>query len=424
MRCNSNSRRKEIMKQMLSLLVAVLMVFSVCGAWAGEKPHVAVMDLEARGVEENVALSLSDYLRMTIFQSGKFVVVNREDMKSILKEQGFQLAGCRSAACAVEMGQLLGAEKMFMGSVGKIGSSYMVTVKLISVETSATEKMEGESGIKSEDDLPAAVDKIVARMMGVDVGSQRSKVESQKSEKAAAARRLVFLDGRGNWLEVNGEMTREGKPGPIECVAAGEPLQVELDDISYLNVLTRTAYFKNGHSASFEADLWTISYFEEAVSAGFKRKMMRRFALVDTRLVVLEAKKRKQAEKELKKAMKDMPRAAVLDFNAGGRRGLSRKKTQSAAHALRQALVRQGGMIVLPGKEVSGVKPEEACEKLGVQLLVWGGVVARPGGKYTVSFDYRNCATGVSRGGSIRDTDDIGAAAEKIAIGIAEHWQE
>ena len=69
-----------------------------------DPPTVGVMDLEARGgISRDTALNLSDYLRTVIFDTGEFTVVNREDMKAILKEQGFQQVGCTSTKCAVDM---------------------------------------------------------------------------------------------------------------------------------------------------------------------------------------------------------------------------------------------------------------------------------------------------------------------------------
>ena len=56
-------------------------------------------------------------------------------MKSILKEQGFQQSGCTTNECIVEVGRLIGVEQIAGGSISKIGSTYSVSARIVSVET-------------------------------------------------------------------------------------------------------------------------------------------------------------------------------------------------------------------------------------------------------------------------------------------------
>ena len=56
-------------------------------------------------------------------------------MKDLLEEQRFQITGCVEQACAVEIGRLLGARKMVIGSVGKVGDTFTVSLRMVDVET-------------------------------------------------------------------------------------------------------------------------------------------------------------------------------------------------------------------------------------------------------------------------------------------------
>lgn len=96
--------------------------------------NIAVMDFKGIAISSNDAIALTDRLRAELFLTGKFVVLEREKMDAILNEQQFQLSGCTSDACAVEAGQLLAVEQMVAGSISKIGQTYSVTARLISVE--------------------------------------------------------------------------------------------------------------------------------------------------------------------------------------------------------------------------------------------------------------------------------------------------
>ena len=64
-----------------------------------------------------------------------FTVVERAMMEQILKEQGFQQSGCTTNECIVEVGRLIGVEQIAGGSISKIGSTYSVSARLVSVET-------------------------------------------------------------------------------------------------------------------------------------------------------------------------------------------------------------------------------------------------------------------------------------------------
>ena len=62
-------------------------------------------------------------------------IVEQGAMGQILQEQDFQLAGCTSDECAVEVGQLLGVTQMLAGSIGKVGSTYSIDLRIIDVES-------------------------------------------------------------------------------------------------------------------------------------------------------------------------------------------------------------------------------------------------------------------------------------------------
>ncbi|HRS52652.1 MAG TPA: SUMF1/EgtB/PvdO family nonheme iron enzyme [Candidatus Marinimicrobia bacterium] len=95
---------------------------------------IAVIDFEGKNVPKTDASALTDRLRAELFRTGKFLVLEREKMDAILKEQQFQLSGCTSDACVIEAGELLAVEQVVSGSVSKVGQTYSVTARLISIE--------------------------------------------------------------------------------------------------------------------------------------------------------------------------------------------------------------------------------------------------------------------------------------------------
>jgi len=101
----------------------------------GSKEMIAVMDFGAKDVSQSVALSVSELIRTELINTGKFTVIERSNMKEILKEQGLQQTGCTDASCAVKIGKLLSAKKILVGTIMKLGSKLIISGRIVNVET-------------------------------------------------------------------------------------------------------------------------------------------------------------------------------------------------------------------------------------------------------------------------------------------------
>ena len=128
---------------------------------------VAVSQLAANGVSQSEAASLTDALRNELIKSGKFQVLERSQMEEILKEQGFQQSGlCDETACAVEIGKMLSVNQVFLGSIGKVGKTYTLTVRAVDVNTGkvlqgVTENYKGEVDNLLTDIIPIVAGKLL-----------------------------------------------------------------------------------------------------------------------------------------------------------------------------------------------------------------------------------------------------------------------
>jgi len=104
---------------------------------AQRSESLAVLDLEGRGISAAETASLTDRLRSELVKTGGITVVERGLMTQILEEQDFQMTGCISDECAVEVGQLLGVSQMVAGSIGKLGNTFLLDVRIVNVQTGA-----------------------------------------------------------------------------------------------------------------------------------------------------------------------------------------------------------------------------------------------------------------------------------------------
>jgi TonB family protein len=96
---------------------------------------MAVLDFDAKGVSESEASALNDRLNQEMHKHGIFTLIERGQIKSIIEEQGFQQSGCTTSECAVEVGGLLGAQKIVVGRVSRIGLLYTVSARIVDVQT-------------------------------------------------------------------------------------------------------------------------------------------------------------------------------------------------------------------------------------------------------------------------------------------------
>jgi TolB-like protein len=101
----------------------------------GARVNIAVVDLEAYGISDTEVQALTNRLRVELFQTGRFAVVERDQMRAIMEEQDFQQTGCTTNECLVEVGQLLNVQQIIAGSISKVGEVFSIEVRVIDVLT-------------------------------------------------------------------------------------------------------------------------------------------------------------------------------------------------------------------------------------------------------------------------------------------------
>lgn len=134
---------------------------------ATEKTPAAVIDLVPQNVSQMVTAILSECLRSELFKTIQYDVINRENMESILKEQAFQISGaCDDMECIIRVGKILAVRKMFTGTLGKLGEKYILTLKIIDVETAKIDNIRTAERICSEGELPNLLRNTLYTLLG------------------------------------------------------------------------------------------------------------------------------------------------------------------------------------------------------------------------------------------------------------------
>jgi hypothetical protein len=100
---------------------------------------LAVIDFEPRGLPRQDSTRLSEWIRTDLINSGQFKVIERAAMNEILKEQSFSLTGCTDTSCAVQVGKLLSARKILVGTIESYNNQIFISGRIVDVEKGVAE---------------------------------------------------------------------------------------------------------------------------------------------------------------------------------------------------------------------------------------------------------------------------------------------
>jgi TolB-like protein len=119
----------------LLCLIVLTVLGSPGGAWAKNKSTVAVLDFESIGAEEHLGKAVAEIIRTELVGTQDYRVVERAQINRALSEQTLQKSGLIDDESAVQLGKIIGADLIVIGSVVKIGTAYTINSRMIDVKT-------------------------------------------------------------------------------------------------------------------------------------------------------------------------------------------------------------------------------------------------------------------------------------------------
>ncbi len=127
-----------------------------------ELPNIAVLTLKnSEGITPGGAALITDRLNVELFRTNRVTLLERDQIKDILKEQGFQGSGaCSDEACLVEMGQVLGVQEIITGSLGQLGTLIIINVRSIDVTTGRIMKVVSQ-------DIPGKLENVISYLPNI-----------------------------------------------------------------------------------------------------------------------------------------------------------------------------------------------------------------------------------------------------------------
>ena len=136
-------------------------------AQAVKPTSIAVLPIGLQAEQANQESFLISQLEAGLMEAKSFRVMERSQIASVLKEQGFQQTGvCDSGDCQAKLGKILGVDKVVVTSVGYADGILTLTSKLVDVQSGTIEKVSTHQGAGTWTD--------VARQIGILIGRDLS----------------------------------------------------------------------------------------------------------------------------------------------------------------------------------------------------------------------------------------------------------
>lgn len=181
--------------------VCLLWLSAVLGLHAAvaETIRIAVIPLEANGVPAEEARTLTDRLRSILVASGKFEVLERERVDALLREQSLELSGAvNQDDFMAKAGKLLDVRKMIGGSVGKVGATYALSLRMVDVTTGKVERTLDREHRGKAEGLLAVIGEMGNTLAGTGKGSSKGVFPDMTYDKVSVINVFTFPSPQRN----------------------------------------------------------------------------------------------------------------------------------------------------------------------------------------------------------------------------------
>jgi len=190
---------------------------------AQNKPVVMVADFELVDVPQQLKASLSGQLQAAVAATGKYRTTDPTVTRKALSEQSRQqkMADCYAEECLAKVGKALGASEMIVGTITKVKENfYTVNLKLVDISLLTSVNTVSEPCHGDIEATYGAIDRAVARLLGVDVTAPPSPPRQEfgaLSVNTGVGGTQVYLDG-----QLQGTISQDGQPLQIQNVITGK----------------------------------------------------------------------------------------------------------------------------------------------------------------------------------------------------------
>lgn len=169
-------------------LIRMACVLCLLAHATGATPLLAaVFPVQSRGIDTNAVRIVEDALADALLRTGAMRLVERSQMETVLREQGFQESGaCDASGCVVEVGKLLGIRQGVVSSLGRLGGSWVLNARLVDIGSgeilvSTQRSFEGSLKLAMRDLVPKVAKDLTNKKKGRAGAADRDAEEGDGS---------------------------------------------------------------------------------------------------------------------------------------------------------------------------------------------------------------------------------------------------
>jgi TolB-like protein len=209
-----------------SVLVLVGAAAGVTTPSPGARRKLAVLDVRALGAEKAAADLLSEVAVTEASRFRKLETISESDVIALLgAARQRQILGCKDdAACVAEIGGALGADYMLVGSLGRLGNTFRLDLKLMDGHQARVLARFGETIEGKEEGLIASAQRGVRELLQPVAGEPEATRQAPGIEPSTDQRMGKGKLHRSVSVEPGGEILVDGyknwRPG---CLPAQLP---------------------------------------------------------------------------------------------------------------------------------------------------------------------------------------------------------
>ncbi len=183
--------------------------------------RIAVLDIQGRGISRPEAETITNYMRIEVAATGSVTSVYGTQIREVLSDMGLEETGCASPECALEVGKLLGASHVVIGSVIKSEQTYDLDFRMFNIETGSVQKTVQQTYQGDVDELIMPLQRLVWDIMDLLPPPERFPEEKQ-------VRGPVFVDGDQPYTVITGAVISDD--AKYYAIALGDVSVTNRDD--------------------------------------------------------------------------------------------------------------------------------------------------------------------------------------------------
>ncbi|MCK5845824.1 MAG: hypothetical protein KAG84_00175 [Bacteroidales bacterium] len=138
------------------LVLVLIFIGSSAFAQSTDKKSIAVINIDAQGIEINMAL-MTSLVTLELERLNKFEVIDKYDVSNIMNNNKFPLDKPYGKTDLISIGKLVNVDKVISGSVEKFGNKLIVVLRLIDITSAKIEKVDVMEYLDQEEDIQVMV---------------------------------------------------------------------------------------------------------------------------------------------------------------------------------------------------------------------------------------------------------------------------